>query len=324
MKKLLGLGCGRKMGNSEILLKEAMMAAEDKGGIETEYIHLHDLNIKPCTGCESCTQSMHKGGSGECWQKDDMVFLKQKLSECDGLIISSPVFELRPPGLYCVMNDRFLGFGPKYLMDVFNRPTRPGALISVGGSDWVQLALPQMNLAMFMLNFKVVDQLQEMWTGRPGHTLFHREVLERANRLGRNVAESMMKEPDEMTFLAEDPGMCPFCHSNLLLTRGENIVECPICAIKGKLNLQNKKITVEWFPEDIERIKWRPFGMGEHFKHIMERHIFFEQNKENIKPQLEKYRQYKSYSKPPLKKKKRFTDMNLSKSENPACYQDLE
>ena len=173
------------MGNSEILLKEALMGAEAKGDIDVEYIHLHDLELKACTGCESCTQSLSKGGTGECWQKDDMVFLREQFSGCDGLIISAPVFELRPPGLYCIMNDRFLGFGPDYLMGVFKRPKRPGGLISVGGSDWVQLALPQMNLAMFMLNFKVVDELQETWTGLPGHTLFHEEIVARARKLVR-------------------------------------------------------------------------------------------------------------------------------------------
>lgn len=298
MKKLLGIGCGRKMGNSEILLKEAMIAAEAKGGIEGEYIHLHDLNIKPCTGCERCTQSLSKGGTGECWQKDDMTFLKQKFTECDALILSSPVFELRPPGLYCIMNDRFLGFGPNYLMDVFKRPMRPGALISVGGSDWVQLALPQMNLVMFMLNFKVVDQLQETWTGRQGHTLFHEEITKRAHKLGENVANALTMDPDKMEFVDEDKGICPFCHSNLLLMRGEDIVECPICAIKGNLKMDGKKISVNWSPDDIVKIKWRPQGMGEHFQHIMERHVFFEQNKDKLKPLWEKYKNYKTYSKP--------------------------
>jgi multimeric flavodoxin WrbA len=298
MKRLLGVGCGRRMGNSEILLKESMMAAEEKGRIEGEYIHLHDLSLNPCTGCESCTRSLSKGGTSECWQKDDMVFLKQKFSECDALILSAPVFELRPPGLYCIMSDRFFGFGPAYLMDVFKRPARPGALISVGGSDWVQLGLPQMGLALFMLNFKVVDQMQEMWAARQGHTLFHEDTVARAHKLGESVAEALTKDPNEMEFVAEDKGMCPFCHSNLLLTRGGNIVECPICAIRGNLDMEGTKIRVNWNPDDIEKIKWRPYGRGVHYKRIMDLHVFFEQNKEKLKPQLERYRNYKDYSKP--------------------------
>lgn len=297
--KLLGLGCGRRLGNSEILLKEALMAAEETGDIEVEYIHLHDLNIKFCTGCESCTMSLSKGGSGECVIKtDDMGFLKEKFSACEGLITSAPVFELRPPGIYCTMNDRFLGFGPQYLMNVFKRPKRAGGVISVGGSDWVQLALPQMNLVMFMLNFKVVDQVQELWTGRPGHSLLHDDILERARVLGRNVANSMKLPPEEMKYLGEDPGMCPYCHSNLLLSRGKHVVECPICAIRGELKADGPELRVDWREEDIRMIKWEPRGMGEHFMHIKERHELFYTKNDEIKQKLEKYKVYKTYSKP--------------------------
>ena len=43
--------------------------------------------------------------------------------------------------------------------------------------------------------------------------------------------------------------------------------------------------------------------MGEHFLHIMERHEYFEENKDTLAEQLEKYRKYKSYTKPPRKEK---------------------
>ena len=51
-KKIIGLSTGRKNGNSEILLKEALMAAEELG-VESDIIRAMDLRVKPCTGCES-------------------------------------------------------------------------------------------------------------------------------------------------------------------------------------------------------------------------------------------------------------------------------
>ena len=47
-----------------------------------------------------------------------------------------------------MVNDRFLGFSPKFLAGVYHRPKRPAATIAVGGSDWVQLALPQLSMAV--------------------------------------------------------------------------------------------------------------------------------------------------------------------------------
>jgi multimeric flavodoxin WrbA len=59
--KLLGLSCGRKMQNTEVLVKEAMRAAEELGA-DVGMIRLLDLNIKPCTGCVNCVRSLMQGG----------------------------------------------------------------------------------------------------------------------------------------------------------------------------------------------------------------------------------------------------------------------
>ena len=44
--KVLGLTCGRKASNTEILVKEALMGAEENGA-EAEIVRFMDLNIKP-------------------------------------------------------------------------------------------------------------------------------------------------------------------------------------------------------------------------------------------------------------------------------------
>ena len=59
-KKIIGLSCGRKNGNSEYLLKEALMGAEELG-VKGEIIRMMELRVKPCTGCETCTMLMARG-----------------------------------------------------------------------------------------------------------------------------------------------------------------------------------------------------------------------------------------------------------------------
>ena len=78
--KILGITCGRKMSNSEILVKEALMGAEELGA-EVELIRLNDLNIKPCTGCNACVISLlEKSSSGDCVIKnDDFSFIEDKI-----------------------------------------------------------------------------------------------------------------------------------------------------------------------------------------------------------------------------------------------------
>jgi multimeric flavodoxin WrbA len=67
--KVLGITCGRKNGNCELLLKQAFKAIEEKCGAETNFIRLQDAYIKDCTGCETldCTPMSGQiglGGSG--------------------------------------------------------------------------------------------------------------------------------------------------------------------------------------------------------------------------------------------------------------------
>ena len=58
--KIMGVTAGRKNSNSEILLKEALMACEELGA-EVRMINLKDFHIEPCTGCTSCTRGMAQG-----------------------------------------------------------------------------------------------------------------------------------------------------------------------------------------------------------------------------------------------------------------------
>ena len=55
--KVMGITAGRKNGNSEILLKEALTACEEAGA-EVTMINLRDFNILDCT---ACTKAMSQG-----------------------------------------------------------------------------------------------------------------------------------------------------------------------------------------------------------------------------------------------------------------------
>jgi multimeric flavodoxin WrbA len=298
--KLLGLSCGRKNGNGEILLKEALLAVKEAGGIDVEIVRLLDLDINPCTGCEGCTQSMTKGGTGECvqWKNDDALWLRDRFDACDGLIASAPCFVLRPSGRFCTMNDRFLGFGPKFLMGVFHRKKRIAAAIASGGSDWTQLMMAQMMPALFMLNMKVVDQFQANWVASAGHVLLRDDLIERARKLGVNVASAMKKPVEEAAFMGDRPGTCPYCHTDLVTLQKKRVVECPICGIKGELSIKGDEISVAWNEEDIKHIRWEPLGMKSHFNDIMETHGKFAKGREMASARIGKYTAFAPFAKP--------------------------
>ncbi len=301
--KLIGLSCGRKNGNSEMLLKESMMAAQEVADIEVEIIRLLDFDLNPCTGCESCTLSMMQGGDGLCRVhkgKDDMFMLRDKFVEADGMIIAAPVFCLTAPGHLKVMHERFLGYGPEFLMSVFeSSKIKPkiGATIAVGGTDWTHPALPLMNIPLFMLQYSVVDQLLVNWVARPGHVLLKDEEMAKARRLGQRVGSSMGKPVEELRYLGDDPGVCPMCHSNMMMLSKKRQVVCPICDITGELSIENDEVVVSFSPEAIRHGRWFDDSMRGHFGDVLRQHKIFNERKAEVKEKGKKYRNYAPYLK---------------------------
>ncbi len=299
--KLLGLSCGRKMGNSEILVKEALMRAEEFGGVEAELIRLLDLHIKPCQGCESCVSSLHRGGTGECVIKDDdMPFFLEKFTGCEGVILSAPVYFFQPPGLIRVINDRMVGYDMNLVMNP-PKKGRVGGLISVGGTDFVYMGLPLMNTLFQPPQVKIVDQLQVVFAVRPGQVLLDEEAMQKARRLGLNVAKAMGKGLGEAKFMGDEPGQCPVCHSDILVVSKKPPVRCAVCGSRGVLKMVGDEITVIFEEEDIRKPHWSSQAFSEHVKVIGKLHEAAELRKDEIQKKLEKYRSYKPYSLPPRK-----------------------
>lgn len=324
--KMLGLTCGSKNGNSEILIKSAFMGAEELG-VEVELLRMSDLDIKPCTACQWGTcQAMIKGPTGCIW-KDDGPFLYEKVMDCDAMIFSAPVYTKTPPGYLKAIGDRILG--PKVdvafkieqknlqegdhpisvdaWIDERAFKHRVGGLISVGGStssDWVNLGLPMLHMITFSWQIAIIDQMQVLEAGMPGSVLVNEDKpVERARKMGRNIAEQMGRDFDDTEYKGDDPGICPVCHLGMIAFR-EDYVECVVCGSHGQIEMDGDKPTVvfsdEWQKKSVIEIE----GRRMHFYEIMEltrKHML---QIDKIKSLAKEYIDYKPYIKPPSKRKK--------------------
>ena len=84
--KLTAFSAGRPGGNSEIYLKEALMAAEAKG-VEVELIRLTDCDLHNCRDC-SPNFCLAQTDVTKCpYGKDDCAWLVEKFLDSDGYII---------------------------------------------------------------------------------------------------------------------------------------------------------------------------------------------------------------------------------------------
>jgi multimeric flavodoxin WrbA len=271
-KKIIGLSCGRVNGNSEILLKEALMAAQELG-IESEIIRAMELKVKQCNGCETCSMLMAQGKESRCAIKDDDVpWIHEKiLVEDAGLIVAGPLYHLRPNAIFDSIHERMLPV-------MFRHPeivhkTRVGAIISVGGGEpeWTPLGLQGFNI--FMQHTRnVVDQMQANFVGRPGTVTMRDEYIQRAHKLGVNLAKAMLMPIEQVKYMGEQSEVaCPVCHVDTLRVPGDGSdVYCPTCWVKGKARVDGGKLRVDWDPESVKVPRFSEKGIEIHLDLIKE------------------------------------------------------
>jgi multimeric flavodoxin WrbA len=300
-KKIIGLSCGRINGNSEILLKEALMGAEEIG-VESEIIRAMELRVKPCTGCEACTMAMAQGKKVRCAIRDDDVewILEKVLVEDCGLIVSIPLLHLRPNSYFGIIHERMnptMFRNPQIL-----KKTKVGGIICVGGGEpeWTPLGLTSVNIFVQHTR-KLVDQIQVNYVGRPGAVLARPEYLERARELGRRVARAMMMPIDEVKYMGEDKDVsCPVCHCNIVQVF-EKLpdVYCPVCWVHGVLSAKGGKMKVKWNEEDAKHPRFSEKGVSTHLELVINlEKKFFTEDQDKVKELMPKYTAYGNIVKP--------------------------
>ncbi len=300
-KKIIGLSTGRVNGNSEILLKEALMAAEELG-IKSEIIRAMELKVRPCTGCEACSIAMARGKEVQCAIKDDDVpwILEKTLVEDCALIVSTPVYHLRANSYFEAIHERMLP-------TMFRHPeilekTRVGGIISVGGGEpeWTPLGLTSMNIFVQHTR-KLVDQMQANYVGRPGTVLMEEQYLKRARRLGQNIARAIMMPIEDVKYAGDETGVsCPVCHCNVVQIP-ENLpdVYCPVCWVHGVIYAEGNKLKVKWNEEDIANPRFSPRFVGKHLELIASlQEKFYKQDEKKARERIKRYVAYGNIIRP--------------------------
>jgi multimeric flavodoxin WrbA len=313
--RILGLSCGRRMGNSELMLIEALTAARELG-VEVSLVRLHDLKIEPCKGCICCIKSylMDTGGRpGDCPISDDLAFFSDKVLEADGVIVAAPLYTGCAPGPLKVLSDRmgpshdvaFQLFAKRAGRSVDERFFKPrvAATMAVGGAveadEQIGNALMQESFLSSMM-IPVVDHFTACNASEAGQVLLNNEAMAKARRLGQNVAASLGKTADDVAFLGEDPGICPVCHQSvLLLVHKKQPVLCPLCGIRGRLTVDGDDIRIDFDPDDIK--KSRRSSVETRLQHIVDIGDWgtdFERARDQIRDRLAKYGAFDSYCRP--------------------------
>jgi len=306
--KVMGITAGRKNGNSEILLKEALSVCQDQGA-EVIMINLHDYKILHCTGCEGCTSGFSKGVRVPCVleDKDDKHLITTKMLEMDAVIFSIPTYDLMPCSTYLTFAHRSLAYETSFLQHIgaIEKKDRIAGLISVGGStrSWQSMALEGLAATMFTNSFRVVDMMIAKRVNRPGHVLLRPEFIERAHKLGENIMKALNTPVSERKWLGEeDLGLCPNCHSNAIIKGEERWdgqkfpFECQVCSAGGNFEPDGKggyKFVIA--ENGLDKDRFGEKGTEEHLEEISAGMAMFykPENQEIVREKIKKYKEIK-------------------------------
>jgi multimeric flavodoxin WrbA len=107
--KVLGIcGSGVKGGNVELLLTEAINAAQEIGDVSVEMIALWDKKISYCDHCNWCLK--YQEDDKFCNKDDDMIEIYPRVLDADVLLLASPVYVGKPSSQLTVFIDRCFPF----------------------------------------------------------------------------------------------------------------------------------------------------------------------------------------------------------------------
>lgn len=246
--KILGLvGSHRKLGNTEVLVREVMRGAAAETNVQETIIRLTDCNLLACKGCMACVL---KGE--DCRIDDDVPKVFAALEGHDALVLGAPTYVLAPSAPVKALLDRLLVLFPKSE----NFKGRRAATVAVGGlPDWDPFSVPLLNTFVLMLQYDLAGWLTAYAPG-PGQVLLDEGLVRRANLLGRALANPSVNYVSD-----ESERRCTICGEEgfryLSQQEGNKIgIQCPVCLAKGvisdgkvKMNTAQHRFTEEALTE---------------------------------------------------------------------------
>lgn len=189
--KILALnGSYRTNGNTARvlnLIEEQLRLKADRVGetLDFEKMDLGKLNIQMCRGCRICFDR----GEEQCPLKDDLLMVKAKIKQADGVIVASPVYVNDVNGITKNWIDR--------MAHVCHRPEFAGKcvyLLATVADGPTSHALTTLNLALRTWGFYLVGQ-----TGFKTGALMKRQEIQscyenRIKEISQNLFHSISKK----------------------------------------------------------------------------------------------------------------------------------
>ncbi len=186
-KIVIVFGSPRKEGNSTTLAKQVAAGAQANGA-KVETFYLHDMDISPCTACNTC----QKDTSADCAIDDTMRSLYPKLRSADALVISSPIYWFTVSAQTKLFMDRCYALGGPDGNAL--RGKQIGILLTYAGPDSFSSGAVNA-LRTFQDGFKYIEsEIAGMLYGsacKAGEIRNNKELMQKAYELGKKLGSDV-------------------------------------------------------------------------------------------------------------------------------------
>jgi len=184
--KAIGIVCSpRKDGNSEVLVREVLIAAGDDAA---KVLRPNEMKIRGCQACYACKEK------GSCVLEDDMQELYREIKEADVVVFGTPVYMYGVASQFKVVLDRlfaFLGPAPDFKSSL-PKGKKAVLVVSQGYEDAQEYGahIAQMKETLGVVGFDEVKTLVGSGLNELGEAAERPSLVQEAQMLGRALCSA--------------------------------------------------------------------------------------------------------------------------------------
>jgi multimeric flavodoxin WrbA len=218
VKTLLGLiGSPRKMGNSELLVKEIFRQLPD--GRQPKLLRLPEFDIRPCTGCYQCLF-----GEMKCVLKDDFETVLRAIVDADAYVVGSPTYLLGANASLKRFLDRGLSFY-SHMDKLWGKPAVGFVVAGYPGMEGYSKLMVDSFMAFTMADNRGSEVV---YAALPGDVFAQGTGKEAAKRL----AEALVAEKSDTRSVSTNP-TCTQCGGDTFRFLDAGRLKCMLCSSEG-------------------------------------------------------------------------------------------
>lgn len=278
MKKVLGIiGSPRKLGNSEIIIKEISRHILEPHVLSL--LRLKDFRIESCRGCYNCLSQEQR-----CVLKDDLYTVIDALCAADAVILAAPTYFLGANAALKQLVDRSFALYA-HIERLFETPSIGICIAGVPGKEGHGLLGVENFLKM---TFTEIKSTWVLYGALPGEIL----LAEKNRTIAAELGRQLFQPPPRAT-----APRCPVCGGDTFRFLDHNEIRCMLCSNRGIMESRSGTTLIDIAPGGHDMFLSKA-DLLKHKKWLLGMKTRFMEKKKALKTVSDRYRDGGTWIKP--------------------------